>query len=63
VTHFKTGHAVFPSPYDVNFSPHAEYTCPPQYGVIAIKPDNLTFAGTASNRKTSSAHYFLEFGT
>ncbi|RPJ06147.1 MAG: NAD(P)-dependent alcohol dehydrogenase [Spirochaetaceae bacterium] len=47
VTRFKVGDRVFGTQGTV-FGCHAEYTCVPEHGVLAKKPDNLSFEEAAS---------------
>ena len=48
VTRFKPGDPIFASTFAVNFGGHAEYKCPPEDGVLARKPANLTFEEAAA---------------
>lgn len=47
VTRFQPCEAVFASTFAVNFGGYAEYKCLPENGVLALKPDNLSFAAAA----------------
>lgn len=48
VTRFKPGDAVFASTFAVNFGGYAEYKFLPEKGVLALKPNNLTFQEAAA---------------
>ncbi|MCI0713565.1 MAG: NAD(P)-dependent alcohol dehydrogenase [Chloroflexi bacterium] len=48
VTHFKAGDEIFASTFNVNFGGYAEYKCFPEDGLLAIKPDNMTFEEAAA---------------
>ena len=43
ITRFKVGDAVFASTFNVNFGGYAEYKCMAEDGLLALKPDNLTY--------------------
>ena len=48
VTRFKVGDAVFASTFGVNFVAYAEYKCMPEDGLIALKPDYVTYEVAAA---------------
>ncbi len=48
VTRFKPGDAVFASTFEVNFGGYAEYKCLPEDGLLARKPDTLTYGEAAA---------------
>jgi NADPH:quinone reductase-like Zn-dependent oxidoreductase len=48
VTHFQPGDAIMASTFSVGFGGYAEYICLPEDGIIAPKPENLTYEEAAA---------------
>lgn len=48
VTRFQVGDLVFASTFEVNFGGYAEYKCMPEDGLIAIKPDHVSYGEAAA---------------
>lgn len=48
VTRFKVGDPVFASTFALDFGGHAEYKCFPEDGILALKPDNVSYEEAAA---------------
>ncbi len=48
VTSFKEGDSIFGSTFGLNFGGYAEYKCFPEDGILAIKPQNVTYEQAAA---------------
>ncbi|HML20994.1 MAG TPA: NAD(P)-dependent alcohol dehydrogenase [Aggregatilinea sp.] len=48
VTRFKPGDPIFASTFEVDFGGYAEYKCLPEDGLIAIKPDHVSYGEAAA---------------
>ena len=48
VTRFKVGDAVLASTFSVGFGGYVEYICLPEHGMLAHKPDNLSYGEAAA---------------
>lgn len=47
VTRYKKGDSIFGSTFGLNFGGYAEYKCFPEDGILAIKPQNVTYEQAA----------------
>ena len=61
VTLFGKGDQVFGSS-DASFGTHAEYIALPEDGVLALKPDGMTYEEAAGLPEALTPLYFLRFG-
>lgn len=63
VTRFKAGDSVFGSS-GANFGAHAEYICLPEDGILALKPDNISFeqAAAVSFGGLTALYFLREMG-
>lgn len=63
VKQFKPGDQVFASTFEHQFGAHAEYKCLPENGVVAAKPNTLTYAEAATLPiGAQTALFFLKAG-
>ncbi len=63
VTRFKVGDAVFGSAFGNNWGTNAEYKCLPEDGMVALKPERLSYEEAAAvTLGANTALYFLRKG-